>query len=238
MPQVVTTNALILCPHWGKGTTVPTNPKWQVSGGVVVLENDTGVLACPFLPNPCTGYRLQSMGLNATWVDGRRVILATDFNQTFTNLPLSIVEFHQTFDETTLTPIPPGQPAPPPAPALADLVKPVVTTPARTLPPYSIMSHAPLTVTFSLFNAFPLRWILTLIDESLGPRDLTQGIPGSVTVMPPGGQWSTPSLTVTVAMTPVFLAGLTPTKLAHFFMTGVSQRGLSDNAEAMLPVTP
>jgi len=213
--------------------------KWSVNGGIVALENDTGVIAEVLpVPVPCGSYTLQSMGLNATRVDGRRVILATDFNQTLTKLPLTIVEFHQTFDESTPAPIPAGQPAPLPAPALADFAKPVVTTPVPALPPYSIMSHAPLTVTFSLFSAFPLRWILTLINDPLRyPQDLTQGIPGSVTVTPPGGQWSTPSLTVSVAMTPAFLAALTPDK-THFFMTGVSQRGLSNFAEAVLPVTP
>ena len=238
MPRVLTTNALILCPHLGKGSTTPTSLKWQISGGIVSLENDTGVLACPFLPFPCIGYQLKSMGLNATQVDGGRVVLVTDFNQSFTGLPLTMQEFHQTFDESTAAPIPSGQPAPPPSPFLLDLVQPIVTTPAPSLPPYSITSHAPLTVTFSLSSAFPLRWILTLINEPIGyHQDLTQGIPGSVTVTPQGGQWSTPSLTVSITVTPAFLAALTAGK-THFFMTGVSRRGLSGFAEAVLTVGP
>ena len=44
MPQVLTTNALILCPHMGLGTSIPSDPKWSVNGGFVLLENDVGTL--------------------------------------------------------------------------------------------------------------------------------------------------------------------------------------------------
>jgi hypothetical protein len=108
MPQVLTTNALILCPHMGPGTSIPSDPKWSVNGGFVLLENDVGTLACPYLPCPCVGYVLQSMGLNATEVDGRKVILVTDFNQTLTGLPLTITEFHQTYDDSVPAALPPG----------------------------------------------------------------------------------------------------------------------------------
>ena len=47
MPQVLTTNAVIVCPHGGLGTSLPTDPKWSVNGGIVLLEGDTGTLACP-----------------------------------------------------------------------------------------------------------------------------------------------------------------------------------------------
>ena len=62
---------------------------------------------------PCTGYQLRSMGLNATQIKGERVILATDFNQTCTGLPLTMIETHQIIDNSTPAPIPDGQPAPP-----------------------------------------------------------------------------------------------------------------------------
>ena len=62
------------------------------------------------------------MGLNATQIDGRKVILVTDFNQTLTGLPLLMTESHQTFDESTPAAIPTGQPAPPLSPEMADLV--------------------------------------------------------------------------------------------------------------------
>ena len=122
MPQVLTTNATIMCPHGGLGSTVPAIPKWQINGGYVAVEGDSGTLSCPFGLFPCTGYQLRSMGLNASEIDGRKVILVTDFNQSLTGLPLVMTEFHQTFDESTPAPIPTGQPAPPPSDEMADLV--------------------------------------------------------------------------------------------------------------------
>src|SRR2546423_13209144 len=115
MPQVMTTNATVVCPHGGVGQSTPTSPKWRVEGGLVLRENDPGVLSCNFLP-PCVGYQLRSMGLNASKLDGAHVILVTDFNQTFTGLPLKISEVHHTIDNSTPAPIPVGQEAPPLAP--------------------------------------------------------------------------------------------------------------------------
>ena len=106
---------------------MPTIPKWQINGGYVLLENDTGTLVVRSGLFPCLGYLLRSMGLNATRIDGRKVILVTDFNQSLTGLPLMMTESHQTFDESTPAPIPAGQPAPPFQPRLADLSQPVVT---------------------------------------------------------------------------------------------------------------
>jgi hypothetical protein len=168
VPQILTTNAVILCPHLGKGTSTPTNPKWSVNGGVVLVENDAGVLACPFLAYPCIGYQLRSMGLNATQIDGRKVMLTTDFNQTLTGLPLTMIETHQMIDNSTTAPIPPGQAAPPLSPELADVVKPVVSG----VPPIlafnsATMQPVTLSAAFTLVSAHPLKWILTLINESL-----------------------------------------------------------------------
>jgi hypothetical protein len=205
MPQVLTTNALILCPHGAKGTTVPAHPKWTVNGGYVLVEGDTGVLSCPFLPLPCAGYTLQSMGLNATQIDGEKVILATDFNQTFTGLPLVMTEFHQAFDESTPAPLPAGQTSATPPPELADLVAPVVMT---------AVPYTPVPLTLHV--------------------DITNGWPGAV-IAPQGGSWDTPVLTVTVAMPSTFLVTLAPGKY-HFFLTAVSKRGLSGNADAVVEV--
>src|SRR5204863_7406855 len=96
-----------------------------INSGIVLLDNDTDTLSCPVLP-PCVGYHLKSMGLNATVIDGRKVILDTDFNQTHTGLPLRITEFHQTIDNSTPAPIPNGQRPGPLPPELTDTVKPVV----------------------------------------------------------------------------------------------------------------
>ena len=120
MPQVLTTNATVLCPHNGQGTStpsVPTAPRCFVQGGQVLVENDTGVLACPNGPVPCVGYTLRSMGLNSSRIAGRRILLVTDFNTTVTGLPLAMTEAHTTIDDSTPTPVPAGEAPPPAAPA-------------------------------------------------------------------------------------------------------------------------
>jgi hypothetical protein len=66
--------------------------------------------------------------------------------------------------------------------------------------------------------------------------DLTNGLPPNLTVTPAGGQWNAPTITITLTMTAAFMAALTP-GMYHFFMTGVSQRGLSDYFEMILNVT-
>lgn len=238
MPQVLTTNARIFCPHGGKGTSIPTHTKWSVNGGLVLLENDTGVLACPFLAYPCVKYQLVSMGLNATKVDGRKVILTTDFNQTATGLPLVITETHRMIDNSTVAPIPPGQPAPPLSPELADEAKPVVTCvpPALAFDSFT-MQPVTLNVTFTLFAAHPLKWLLTLINEPLKKNvDLTRDLPPGLTVAPSGGVWDAPALVVTMTMTAAYMASLTP-GTHRFYMTGVSQRGLSGFSEMILNVS-
>jgi hypothetical protein len=238
MPQVLTTNALILCPHGGKGTSVPTDPKWSVNGGIVLLEGDTGTLACPFLTYPCIGYQLRSMGLNATRIDGRKVMLVTDFNETVTGLPLIMTEFHTTIDNSTPAPIPAGQSAPPLSPELTDMVAPMVTVAPSALA-FNTASNSPATATatFTLASTHPLQWLLTLINEpQKSHTDVTKGLPPGLTVAPAGGGWDMSPLTITITMNAVFMAALTPGK-HHFYMTGVSQRGLSGYAELILTVT-
>ena len=238
MPQLLTTNAQIFCPHGGKGTTVPSVPKWQINGGFVCVEGDVGTLACPFLIYPCVGYKLQSMGLNATKIDQRRAMLVTDFNQSFTGLPLLMMETHPVFDQSTPAPIPAGQPVPPLSPEMTDLVAPVVTVPQAPFP-FSMSAPAPVVITFNLTSDHPLKWILTLIDETPPGQniDLTNGLPGAVTVVPSGGQWTAPSTTVVVTLTPPFLAGLAQGK-KDLFLAGVSQRGLSGHDAASIMVGP
>lgn len=238
MPQLLTTNAQIFCPHGGKGTTVPSAPKWQINGGFVCVEGDVGTLACPFLLYPCVGYTLQSMGLNATTIDQRKAMLVTDFNQSVTGLPLLMIETHPVFDQSTPAPLPAGQAAPPLSPAMADLVAPTVTVPQAPFP-FSVSAPAPVVITFSLTTDHPMQWILTFIDETPPGKniDLTNGLPGAVTVAPSGGQWAAPSITVVVTLTPAFLAGLGPGK-KDLFLTGVSQRGLSGHDAATIMVGP
>jgi len=242
MPRLLTTNATITCPHGGLGTTIPSLPKWQINGGYVCVEQDTGTLACPLLNNPCIGYTLQSMGLNATKIDDRKAILVTDFNTTIGKLPLQISDTHQVFDESTPAAIPAGQTAPPPSEEMADLIPPIVvaappSTPFKITPP---PTPVPVVVTFTLSANHPSQWILILITVPLAPLgrsfDLTNGIPGAVTVVPAGGRWTTPNLTVTVTMTPVFVAGLGPGR-HELYLTGVSQRGVSGHDKSIIVET-
>jgi hypothetical protein len=238
MPQVMTTRAIVLCPHGGQGASTPMSPKWSVEGGIVLRENDTGVIACPFLP-PCVGYTLRSMGLNATKVDGAAAILVTDFNQTYTGLPLSITEAHRTIDNSTPAPVPPGQGPPPLSPELLDAVPPVVTPVPPALAFNSItMQPASLVATFTLSTPFPLKWVLTRISEPplATSADVTNGEPAGAVVAPAAGAWNSPALTVTLTMSALYVAGLGPGR-HHFYMTGVSKRGLSSWAESILTVS-
>jgi hypothetical protein len=177
------------------------------------------------------------MGLNATTVNGRKVILVTDFQQSFTGLPLTIVETHTTIDNSTPAPIPPKQNAPPLSSAMADDTAPVVLA----VPPVasfvtSTMQPATVPITFTLSHPYPLQWILTLINGTVGTNaNVTNGLPG-LAVTPAGGAWSTPSLTVTATMTAAFMAALSP-GTHYLYMTGVSQRGLSSHAQTTITVS-
>ena len=236
MPLVLTTNALILCPHGGVGTTHPLSPKWTVNGGFVAADGDPGTLTCIFIP-PCVGYTLQSMGLNATTIDGRNAILVTDFNQSFTGLPLTMQDFHQTIDASTPAPIPTGQGAPPPSPALADLFSPVVVAVPPSVPFSITTTPTPVLFNFTLTSEHPLKWILTLINETLGTHiDLTNGAVGA-TVTPSGGSWNSPTQNITVTLTPAFVAAQTP-GITQLFLTGVSKRGLSGYSIGTINITP
>src|SRR6476646_8562030 len=150
MPQVMTTNAVVTCPHGGLGQSHSTSLKWRVEGGLVLRENDPGDLSCNFTPR-CKGYVLRSMQLNASKLDGARVILVTDFNQSLTGLPLRITEQHHAIDNSTPAPIPTGQQAPPLSPELLDTAAPGV----QASPPeqqFSMLTSLPpaLIVTFTL----------------------------------------------------------------------------------------
>lgn len=238
MPQVLTTNATIFCPHGGKGTTVPSDPKWQIRGGFVAVDGDVGVLSCGFGPLPCAGYQLRSMGLNSTQIDGRKVILVTDFNQSVTGLPLTMTESHPVFDDSTPVPLPQGQPVPPLAPAMTDTSKPVVSCVPGALA-FNSATGLPqnLSAVFTLSAPFPLSWMLTLINEPEQTNaDLTYGLPPAVTLDAPGGAWNLPVQTITLNLALPFLVTLAPGR-HRFFMTGVSQRGLSDFFELLLFVS-
>jgi hypothetical protein len=234
MPQLMTTNALVSCPHGGKGTSIPSMPIWNIQGGFVLRENDTGVLTCPW----CGGYKLRSMRLNATTIGGAPAVLATDFNQTLINLPLLITETHTTFDNSTPASVPAGSDAPPLSPELLDATPPVVV-PLLPVATFSSITMLPTTLplVFTLASPFPLMWTLTRLSEPSGSHaDLTNGDPTGALPVPAGGAWTTPVLTVTLTLSAAYMAGL-GIGIHHFYMTGVNKRGLSAYAESVLTVS-
>ncbi|PWT82054.1 MAG: hypothetical protein C5B44_02770 [Acidobacteria bacterium] len=238
MPQVLTTNAIILCAHQTPAQkNPPIAPLWSINGGNVLVEGDTGTFpTCPSI-FPCGGYQLRSMGLNATQIAAKKVILVTDFNLTLSGLPMTMIETHPVFDNTTPVPIPDGQPAPPLPPEMTDLVKPVVSSSVTSLAfNKTSMTPSSVTVTFTLTSAHPLRWILTQIDEPENrTSDRTNVQPPGMTVSPSGGVWNVSPLSINLTMTAAFMATLLP--LDHrFFLTGVTKRGLSSFAEVVLTV--
>jgi hypothetical protein len=239
MPRVLTTNAIIVCPHGGVGTTTPATPLWQAQGGLVAAEGDVGVLSCIFIV-PCVGYTLKSMGLNATTMVGRKVVLATDFQRSITGLPLSIVETHTMVDDSTPAPLPAGAGSAPGAPELLDVAPPVV---AVVSPPAVFTSAPPppkpptATLAFTLNAPYPLQWTLTFLNTIAKTHlDVTNGVPPGIVVAPSGGAWTTPALTVTVTITVAFAIaqGLGTHEL---YMTGVTRRGLSAYAKGLLVVS-
>ena len=236
MPPLLTTNAVITCPHGGVGTTIPSTPIFSVAGGFVCGESDTGTLACPFVV-PCGGYTLKSMKLNATTLSGRQAILATDFQQSFTGLPLTIADPNSAIDRSSPASLPPGETSAPISPAMTDESAPIVVA-VPPVTPFSTMTMLPpvTAITFTLSHAFPLSWMLTLINgTTLLNMDATNGLPGLV-VTPPGGSWTTPAFTVVASMTAAFMAALAP-GTHYFYMTGVSQRGISAYAQATVVVS-
>lgn len=215
---------------------MPIDPIFSVAGGVVCAEADTGTLACAF-PVPCVGYTLKSMGLNATTVNGRRVVLSTDFQQTITGLPLTIADQQIAVDDSSPASLPPGETEAPISPELLDDSRPLVTG----LPPVLAFSTATMlppagVFTFSLSHPFPLKWMLTLLNGvMLTSLDVTHGLPGLV-VAPSGGSWNSPATVVSVTMTAAFMAALGP-GAHHFYMTAVSKRGISAFSEVRLVVS-
>jgi hypothetical protein len=233
---------VILCPHAGAGTSVPRDPKWIVNDGPVLLDGDAGTLACLFIP-PCIGYDLKSMKLNATQVDGRNVMLVTDFTQSFTGFPLTMTELHQTYDNSSPAPIPTGGPIPATPPQLQESDQPKVTV----VPPTLLFSLSAFTssggepvmlpMEFVLESQYPNRWLLTMLSvPTNSSTEITNGLPPAIVVAPPGGGWPDAVLSVTVSLQGVYLATL-PVGTYYFVLTALNVRGKSSYAQATLTVT-
>lgn len=238
MPEVLTTKAVIACLHGGTGATTPSEPIWSVKGGFVLVEGDTGDLTNCSSSLNCKSYVLKSMGLNATRIRGKKVILVTDFNQTITGLPLIIQEIHEVTDRSSPVPLVDGQPPPPLSPAMGDEFPPVVTCPTP-LAPFSLSSHttAPQTVTFTLTSAHPLKRMLILVNEPAGTKaDLTTSTPPGVTIDLVGGSWDASPLAINLTLELTFLQTLLVGEHI-FYMTAINQRGLSSTFALPLTVT-
>lgn len=258
MPQILTTNAIVNCPHGGVGTSMPVPPPRQctIQGGFVLLTGDTGLIPCPNIV-PCTSYLLTSMNLNSTRVDGRNVMLVTDFIQSVTGFPLKATETHFVFDKTP----PPAPAAPsggPPQPAgpsgtaspevppeLQESDTPTVTVAPPELP-FSIATFGTsgtppmLVFTFTIHSEYPRRWTLFHISPPTTYVDVTNGLPPGIVVAPAGGTWSSSqkTLTVMVTVTGLYASSLPPSLDHSFVMTAINHRGLSAFAEAKIKVTP
>jgi len=99
------------------------------------------------------------------------------------------------------------------------------------------MQPATLTATFTLISLYSKQWLLTLINEPLKSHvNMTNGLPPGLVVAPAGGKWDSSPLTIMLTMTAAFMASLTLGQ-HHFYMTGISQRGLPGYAEIILTVT-
>jgi hypothetical protein len=237
VPEVLTTNAIITCPHGGLGKTIPNEPIWTVNGGFVLVENDAGdLIGCTSSLN-CKSYVLKSMGLNATLIRGKKVILVTDFNQSITGLPLIMSELHEVVDKSSPVPLVDGRPPPQLPPAMEDEIDPVIASSMPGLA-FSLSAPAPQSVTFTLTSPHPMKWLLILVNEpEVSKVDLTSTTPTGVTVSPLGGSWNSSPLAINMTLDPSFLQTLLVGE--HFFyMTGVNQRGLSGTFVLLLSVTP
>jgi hypothetical protein len=246
MPKIWTTNAQVSCPHGGGGTSQATPPRHAtISGGEILLDGDQGVFDSPPCLNtpPCAGYALHSMGLNATSIRGRSVMLVSDFTETYTGFPVTVVESH-VVDDKTLPGTPPASGAVIP-PEMQETDRPTVLCVPPTLP-FSIATFgstsqpATLPFSFSLSSQYPLQWMLWQVGPPATQLDVTAGIPGQVTVLPvgaaPDGTWSSPSATVSVTITGTYAATLAPGN-HQFALTAVNRRGFSAFDKGVLVVS-
>jgi hypothetical protein len=170
-------------------------------------------------------------------------MLVTDFTQSITGFPLTINEVHQTFDNSTLAPIPVGASPAPTPPELQETDQPTVTA----APPFLAFSKATfgstgqptsLMMTFTLQSQFPRGWLLTMLNApAVTSTDITAGVPPNILVAPAGGSWSSPALAVTVTILGTFMAAL-PVYDHYFVLTAVNFRGKSHYAEVKLTVSP
>ena len=186
---------------------------------------------------PCAGLHAEIDGPQLHEDQRQKVILVRDLNTGITGLPLTMVDHHNVFDDSTTAAIAAGQNAPPITPAMADMAPPVVTV-APPAAAFNTTTQMPATIplTFVITTAFPMQWSLVWISvPNISHQDLTNGIAGAMPA-PAGGSWSSGALTVVLTLSLPFLSALSP-GLHYFYMTGVSQRGLTGIAQCVLTVS-
>jgi hypothetical protein len=240
MPKLLTTKAQITCPHSGQGTSTPAGSTLLYAGGGVLTDGDQGTIAgCTYTQVPCASYQLASLQLNSMYVSGKRVMLVTDFVQSNTGYPLTVTESHQIFDQTVPAALAPGAtPVTPPELREDDHPSVAVAPPTLAFSQSGFAnsgSPAALPFVFTLSSQYPRRWTLFRTGPMLS-GDIATGIPTSITVVPAGGAWSTPALTVSVTVTGTF-ANTLAIGTHTFVLTAVNHRGLWGMAEATLTVS-
>lgn len=241
MPLIMTKNAIVTCPHGGTGTNIPTQNKVFVKGSPVMVDGDSGsILGCTFpaLGGPlCVSYKLNSMKLNSAYIDGKNIMLVTDYVLSNTGFPLIISETHFVEDNTTPAPLKPGE-KPSFPPFLLNLIKPQVQVTPPSSYTYSLSSNPPTVPTifdFTLFSSFPLEWKLTELKKQPLPPDIIKDLTDSYMVTPKGGEWSDNILKINLKIPSTEFSSVGK----YFFtMTAIDQRGNADNANAEVEITP
>ena len=244
MPLIMTKNAIVTCPHGGTGTNIPTQNKVFVKDSPVMVDGDSGsVLGC-MLPLtmglPCKSYQLNSMKLNSTYIDGKNIMLITDYVLSDTGYPLIISETHFVEDNTTPAPLKPGE-EPSFPPFLLNLIKPQVQIAPPSSYKYSISGVSglskppPLTpFVFTLMSTFPLKWKLTELLQPDVIKDLTDN--NMVTIMmggKKGGEWNDNILKANLKIPKTEILSIGK---YYFTMTAIDQRGNADYANAEIKV--
>ena len=243
MPEILTTNAQIKCPHGGKGSIVLARErKFTIADGDVCLTGDTGTIAgCALLSYPCASFTLQSLNLNATEVDGKAIILHSDFQKTSTGFPLIILpETMIGIDDSILAGIPAGQSAAPLSAAMADETAPTVLGIAP-LNSFTLSSFMPasLSMTFTLTSQFPSSWMLNFIDSKTGRTlELHKTVVPGIVVSPNDGVWRQSPLTISVNLSAAFLSTLLPATDHQLVMIAINERGLSGFEIISLQIIP
>jgi hypothetical protein len=81
MGQILTASAVLLCPHGGKVSAVPSNLRAKAAGGFILSASDTFLIAgCPFFAgavyHPCVTVRWIVPGLRSSAAGAK--VLTTD----------------------------------------------------------------------------------------------------------------------------------------------------------------